>query len=126
MLCLIMRMASLLLYGQKSNTLPHEHCGCAEDPQLAEFLRLMQPRHKNALWADEPIPQQQQQQQPSPANGSKQKATKQKPDKKLQQKQSLVEQEGAQLEPAAEQQDSEDGPESGNTQTTLHCRIRLA
>ena len=25
---------------------------CAEDPQLAEFLQLMQPRHKNALWAD--------------------------------------------------------------------------
>ena len=92
---------------------------------MAEFLRLMQPRHKNALWADEPIPQQQQQ-QPSPANGSKQKATTQKPDKKLQQKQSLVEQEGAQLEPAAEQQDSEDGPASGDTQTTHHCRIRLA
>ena len=54
---------------------------CAEDPRLAEFLRLMQPRHKTAVWADEPLPPQQQQQgasdqQPKPEQGQRQKQSR--------------------------------------------------
>ena len=104
---------------------------CAEDPQLAEFLRLMQPRHKNALWADEPVQQPphaaklgaEQQADQGQKQGRKQKQSQQQdqplsadtdPDELLQAKRGMK-QRGASAHAEALQDGAEDGQSGGQT-----------